>query len=105
MSFREMLQKIKQKTKIFEDMVTTSAHSWENVRTKQMKERWIKEKDVLALLDLQEKQLQALKVSLLEMFCYQGPPTRHWLETKGQFWEGWNACLKKILGVDSEKKE
>ena len=41
------------------------------------------------------------KVDILGMFCYQGPPSKHWIETKGQFWEGWNKACDKI----SEKLE
>jgi len=61
--------------------------------------------DVLGLLEgyvaVPRKQLQKsiedIKVDLLGMFCYQGPPTRHWIETKGQFWKGWNEACDKII--------
>ena len=41
--------------------------------------------------------IEDTKVDVLGMFCYQGPPTKHWIETKGQFWEGWNKGCDKIL--------
>jgi len=43
------------------------------------------------------KTIEDTKVDMLAMFCYQGPPTKHWIETKGQFWMGWNECCNKIL--------
>jgi len=43
------------------------------------------------------KTIEDTKVDMLGMFCYQGPPTKHWIETKGQFWMGWNEACNKIL--------
>jgi len=43
------------------------------------------------------KTIEDTKVDMLGMFCYQGPPTKHWIETEGQFWKGWNECCNKIL--------
>ena len=68
-------------------------------------EPWLKLSDVSAVLEgyvaVPRKQLQKsiedIKVDLLGMFCYQGPPTRHWIETKGQFWKGWNEACDKII--------
>lgn len=38
--------------------------------------------------------------SVLADFAYQGPPSKHWLQTKGQYWEGYNKRgeeIRKIL--------
>ena len=71
--------------------------------------------DVFGMVGVVADQTQKItkdtKVDILEMFCYQGPPTKRWIETKGQFWEGWNAgCGKiseKVLGllVDGDDKK
>lgn len=44
--------------------------------------------------------------NLLEMFCQQGPPTKRWIETKGQYWQGWQDCnneVKKFFEAFSQK--
>jgi hypothetical protein len=58
----------------------------------------LKEIPLVKELILEEAQriVKETKVDVLGMFCYQGPPTKHWIETKGQFWEGWNKCCDKI---------
>lgn len=114
MSLREMRQKIKEKSFVGEQLYNDFESCNNPVEYKKLEtEEYVLLSDVLVLLGDAEKQLReklkSSKVSILEMFCYQGPPTKRWIETKGQFWEGWNASLEKIiekiLGVDSEKKE
>lgn len=54
------------------------------------------------------KYLKTLKVkvssetiSVLEMFAYQGPPSKRWIETKGEFYQGWNRAVSKIVPLVS----
>jgi hypothetical protein len=69
-------------------------------------EHWLSENRVFKLLDEAQTKIQKQKVGILEMFCQQGPPTKHWIETKGQFWEGWNKAIDRVLAVlVGEKKE
>lgn len=37
--------------------------------------------------------------SVLEMFAYQGPPSKRWIETEGQYWKGYNAKAEKIRKI------
>jgi len=69
-------------------------------------QRWIQVDGLVAELT---KQLEDSKVSILGMFAYQGPPSKRWIETKGQFWEGWNKGIDKakekvlvLLGVQTK---
>lgn len=50
-----------------------------------------------------EEDIKRKKVDLLEMFCQQGPPTKHWIKTKGQFWKGWNEACNQIIPMIREK--
>jgi hypothetical protein len=34
--------------------------------------------------------------NLLDMFCQQRPPTKRWIETKGEYWQGWQDCNNKV---------
>jgi len=60
-------------------------------------------------MDLREaeirKTVEDSKVSVLEMFAYQGPPSKNWLKTEGRFWEGWNKALDKVLESIEETKK
>ena len=69
-------------------------HQLSNSEAKELLKQMPEVKEVI----LEEAQRIVLenKVDILGMFCYQGPPTKHWIETKGQFWEGWNKCCDKI---------
>ena len=56
-------------------------------------------------LDDIKKIVENTKVNVLEMFCYQGPPSKNWLKTEGRFWEGWNKALDKVLdSIDKQTK-
>ena len=52
-----------------------------------------------------KKIIKDTKVNVLEMFCYQGPPSKNWLKTEGKFWEGWNKGLDKFLETIESKSK
>ena len=58
------------------------------------------------LIDTTIKQtLEGVRVeekSVLEMFCYQGPPTKRWLETEGEYWNGFNQAVKQQTKLAKE---
>ena len=73
---------------------------WESQLNDFLKLFSVFQKDYDLQVHVPRKQLDDFLLSndrtLLEMFCQQGPPSKHWIETKGQFWEGWQACNKSV---------
>jgi hypothetical protein len=51
-----------------------------------------------------EKLIQAARISVLAMFAYQGPPSKHWLDTQGKYYEGWNDAIDHILELLKKKE-
>ena len=51
------------------------------------------------------KKITREKIDVLSMFAYQGPPSRHWIDTAGRYYEGWNAAIDKILAeLDAQER-
>ena len=49
--------------------------------------------------------IRAEKKDVLSMFAYQGPPSRHWIDTEGRYYEGWNAAIDKVLAeIDAQER-
>lgn len=45
------------------------------------------------------KQIESLKIEIIGAFQYQGPPSKHWLDTKGKEWEAHNKAIDKVLDL------
>jgi hypothetical protein len=66
--------------------------SWETIE-------WINLVSVDVLKQWQEQFQDFLRHNdrnVLEMFCQQGPPSKRWIETEGQYWQGWQDCNRKV---------
>jgi hypothetical protein len=61
--------------------------------------KWVRLTEIEADKRATLKQVKDLEISVLEMFAYQGPPSRRWIETQGKYYEGWNAAIKAVLQV------
>jgi hypothetical protein len=111
---KDLRKALEQKAKTLAELNKQCRHTWRVCKdcmahcefkdTEQFKGKWVSVEDVEAFLAeiviVPRKQLDDFLLSndrnLLEMFCQQGPPSKHWIETKGQFWEGWQACNKSV---------
>ena len=60
------------------------------------------EKSLKETVEATVRDMTIEKRSMLDMFCYQGPPTKKWLATEGQYWEGYNqySALQKKKGEE-----
>ena len=56
-----------------------------------------------ALKELRKK-VEALRIDYMAAFAYQGPPSAHWIDTKGKEWEAHNKAIDKVLAeIDAQE--